>query len=352
MCTVEETRDALRMRKSRAAKKAEMAALEAHVRLLEEKLAQLKTSSPHTRRPFAKPPMSSQLMRVFRDNKELWAEVVRQGKVADLLVMWLDSCRPSSPLSPRPAWTESTLLADPATRRQGFQWLSERVYHTAKTASSPRRERPFTSTSAEHLVSFEMHTAERDDGVTVAAMENQLQMILFANYKTIAAILWAGLTQNNFDGVAVLPPSSIREKINDNMSYFCGSYDSTGLESCRIMAKFEDENRITITYVMVADDERLPIADNTFRTHGFGWTTLERVTDSITVLHNAVYHLTPLSATRIHASLADIAAIYGCPKYSLNTNAQVEQIGAAAEAYFVGGYQKAAQELRLRTQTR
>ncbi|KAF0695916.1 Aste57867_13291 [Aphanomyces stellatus] len=349
-----------RMREYRAAKKAQLSELDKELYFLKGKLAQLQ----QTTFPVASSIVTADRTRLLAhiaharaENANLRAEATRHGALADVMATWVASQRPIQALLPRSSWIESTLLADPVARRQGFQWLSDRVFHTAVAAAPTRPARPpalLTDPSLEHpLMSFDMHVCDDDNGpMTIAAFENQLHMLLFANFRHAADVTWAGYMHNDYNGVSVIPSSPLRERIHDHLGYFCGMYDSTGLQSCRIMAKYEADDRIVITFCMVAKDELLPIVHGTFRTHGFGWISFERVTDGITALHHGFYHLTPLTATQGRAALDDVASIYGLPREDQGATPEVclARLRATTEQHFSRGYLKIARELRQRSQ--
>ncbi|KAF0719813.1 Aste57867_780 [Aphanomyces stellatus] len=78
----------------------------------------------------------------------------------------------------------------------------------------------------------------------------------------------------------------------------------------KISSSFEDDTRVVITYVALAHDEALPMDTDVIRSPGYGWTSFERVTGTITLIRHNNVAATPVATTGQSATLAQIGQLY------------------------------------------
>ncbi|KAF0695918.1 Aste57867_13293 [Aphanomyces stellatus] len=382
---IDETRwaEAMRLRKYRKAKKTEVHQLKTELLQLEADLNRLNSKA---RQPTAEQTRSldvsqqllgGETLKAMKENQALRDQVERQRSLARLLMLWVASDRtptvdtvtaPSINLSVstahinvddfvrathaplyhqmRPLGTQLTLLANPVARREGFLWICQRVYHTA-TRAFPPQERP--GCNIDGAMRFQMHTCDDDDdGVSIAAMDLQIQAMFHANYKELANGLWRRLVQDTFMKSRVIVSSEVVEPVNPNILYTHGVYSGTGSTARRILSIFVEPTRIIITICLVAEDEQYPLADGELRTHGFGWIIFEQMTDCTTLVRYSLLHLAPIS-NHGKAPLERVGRMFGQPVDSIveNRNAHIERIGQVAEKWFLEAYQEATRALHL-----
>ncbi|KAF0705646.1 hypothetical protein AaE_014429 [Aphanomyces astaci] len=110
--------------------------------------------------------------------------LVRTDNISHLPPLGLLTVERSQGPTMRSSWMQSTLLANPAARQQGYRWLSDRVLHT-----SQRHPHPFGDAVADR-VSVVAHRGEDTDGATVAAIEGHYQFTAFGDFRHVSQRLW------------------------------------------------------------------------------------------------------------------------------------------------------------------
>ncbi|KAF0719812.1 Aste57867_779 [Aphanomyces stellatus] len=349
----------IRLRKYQDAKKVERAQLLAAVASLQEELACTKAAGPSQRRrkttrgnPYT---VAAQVL--LKYNQSLKDQVATQAKLVHVLSAWVASHNPSQGLATQPAWTESTLLADPVARRQGLEWLSQKVYHAATQAFPlhPCRD------AFQDAIAVRMHQDESD--VHIAAFEISVQYhTVFATLSHVARSMWTFMTGTSFATSKTVACDDV-ERAHDGLLYSYAKNDRAGTSIRRIMAMYEEDDRVVLTACKVAEDERFPLPPCEIRNHGFGWLVLfcgiyclfsmlteylfssvmmvlQRVTDSITLVRATDMQFAPLT---VHgkATLEDIGRLYGRPMPPdgiQHREAFIEQVGGVAEQVFIDGY--------------
>ncbi|KAF0697106.1 Aste57867_12183 [Aphanomyces stellatus] len=337
--------EALRFRQRRAAQKDQHKRLEEQLRTLQAEIEHLKKCPPPPKTRENPYHVAAQVL--FKYNQSLRDDVKRQTTLAKLLSSWVASQYPIPALPKRASWIESTLLAHPAARRQGFQWLSERVYHNA-VAAMPHH--PFGS-RVDDRWRFDLHTCNDDvEGMTLGCTESHAQHTFFANVSDVADAVWACQCQGNY--LRTYPCSNLSpgvlEQVQRHLVYFCVAFEGIGAHVRRIMSLFEDDHRMLITFALVAEDECFPIETNEMRSHGFGWISLERVAATITLMRYSLYLFAPVTAHGV-ASLEEIGQLYGLSSAgTCHREAYIERIRTMAEATFEQGNKRAVEYLAHR----
>ncbi|KAF0700605.1 Aste57867_8872 [Aphanomyces stellatus] len=305
-----------RMRKFRAIMRSEKEALKMQIRQLEDTLRHMHK------------PNSASVLR-HDDNSSmaaLHARVATQTNLIRLLQEWVTSQQPQPGLPGRSTWLQATLLADPTARRHGFHWLSEKVYHTALHALP---QHPFGS----HVVDamqLTIHKHEDDEIESIPALEVHMQFTVFGSLVQVAATIWHILMGSNTEVVEV---------VQNHLVYALTWTPSTGVSTRTLYCMFQSPDRIVLTYVMVAADECFPMALHELRSHGYGWTVLERVTNSITLVRSANMQFSPLTAHGTDATLPPTASMRD--KIGLR-EAYIQQIQgrmAQSQAYITQSFQ-------------
>ncbi|KAF0703303.1 Aste57867_7661 [Aphanomyces stellatus] len=92
------------------------------------------------------------------------------------------------------------------------------------------------------------------------------------------------------------------------------------------------------TYTFVPNDEQLPNSEWHLQQHGFGWSIIERVTNSITLVRYKKFIYTPVTTSGL-ASLDDIGQMFGLSaKENQSHELYVQQIRSAAHNDAVQAY--------------
>ncbi|CAK4354504.1 unnamed protein product [Aphanomyces euteiches] len=132
------------------------------------------------------------------------------------------------------------------TRKQGLQWLSERIYHEAC------------------LVLPETTLYRGKDGPTIAAMETIYQHTISTNFEIVARYYWENAT-----GDAAPVPWTLIDKVdNGRFMYLHHTNARVGTNALAIAGLFIEANRAVITNCFVAKDELLPLGEGLQRPHG------------------------------------------------------------------------------------
>ncbi|KAF0729405.1 hypothetical protein Ae201684_012906 [Aphanomyces euteiches] len=242
---------------------------------------------------------------------------------------------PQRDITHRPTWFESTLLAHPITRRQGIQWLSERVYHQARHTFPPSQD----VMGKEYLLPLkhpfqgqvEMVFSSDDEGVTIAALETRHRHTIPTDFRSTAALHWDKLIHVN-NTIA----KELIERVDDRFVYYHHRNRRIGTDILSIARCFPEDNRVVMTNCYVAKDELFPLGDGVLRPHGFSWTIYEAVSSGVTRVHNFALQYTPITAVGRVITLERIGRLFGLsPAGVHHRDAYIEQIRTAAEGAFV-----------------
>ncbi|CAK4715998.1 unnamed protein product, partial [Aphanomyces euteiches] len=194
-------------------------------------------------------------------------------------------------LSHQTTWIETTLLTHPITRRQGIEWLSERVYHQACRVlplNYPNRGR-----------------VDDDIGLDVLRSDD-------------------------------LDEDGLIDRVDDRFLYYYHTNHRLGTSTLTIAGLFQDKDKVVITNCFVAKDELFPLSENGLRPHGFNWTVYEAITPDLTLVHNLAVQYTPITAKGKLIPLEKIGQLFGRSAEGVQyRETYIEQIRNAAEASFV-----------------
>ncbi|CAK4935746.1 unnamed protein product [Aphanomyces euteiches] len=345
MPTHEEARriaETLRKRQYRTAQHSELVQLEAQARRLRAYLSQLKREIE-----------GRQLARSKDENVSLWTQVRQYHYLIQIFSQWVRvNEHPQKDLSHRPTWFESTLLAHPITRRQGIQWLSERVYHQARHTFPPSRDvmgkeyllplrHPFQG-QVEATLSFIAHLSDEidDEGVTIDALETRCRHTLPTDFRSAAATHWDEVVHANSTVTMKLI-----ERVDDRFAYCHHINHRIGTNILSIAALFQEDNRIVVTHCYVANDELFPLEDGVLRPHGFSWTIYEAMSSGLTLLHNFALQYTPITAKGRVIPLERIGRLFGLSPAGIHhREAYIQRIWSAAEASFIESHKMVARD--------
>ncbi|KAF0729404.1 hypothetical protein Ae201684_012905 [Aphanomyces euteiches] len=298
-------KETIRKRKYRAGKRRELIDLEAQARRLEAYLAKLQT-------------------------QHRWVYVNEH---------------PQKMLSNRPTWMESTLLAHPITRRQGIQWLSERIFHQA--CRTVPRDRSLRG-QGDKVYTLDVHVSDDidDEGVTIDALETRYERTEYMDGKRAADEHWERLLSTQ--------PTITKELIehmDDRFMYFHHINHRIGTHILTIAGMLQDDDRVVITSCFVAKDELFPHGENIMRLHGFAWTIFESLAPYITLVHNLSYHYTPTLSNGRVIPLEKIGQLFGRSSFgSKHREAYIELIRSTAEAAFIDSHNEIDRQMKARKQ--
>ncbi|KAF0715844.1 Aste57867_3143 [Aphanomyces stellatus] len=291
--------ECMRLRKYRADRKAVKQKLLQDVQRLEAELARLQLCSRKAKA--TKVPATA----LLDHNKSLRAHVDHQGRVARLLAAWVASHYLPERMPTRAGWIESTLVANPLTRRQGLQWLSDRVYHIAMQSVSRHPIGPSMADGVRAHVHLQDENSDDDDGLQIGGSEAHIQHTFFANVQDVANVIWS------WDQCNCAYGSEVTEVVDNTLVYYRGNTFS-GVSLRRVNRMYNEGHRVVFTQALVAEDECYAVADDELRIHGFVWNVIERVTDSVTRVRLSRYHAPPKTKHRL-ASVEEVAKLYMRP---------------------------------------
>ncbi|KAF0693157.1 Aste57867_15837 [Aphanomyces stellatus] len=332
-----------RQHKYRTAKKMEHQKLKSALRDLQEKIECLK-ATPRPQRQAAlrrhqqqQNPYTMATQVLLKYNQSLRDQVESKRKLAELLYTWVASHHPEpSLLTARTSFMQATLSSNPLVRRHGLQWLNEKVYHAALEAF-PRHP---LGQRVDDAIVFNMHTCEDACGPTVAATEAHTQYTFFAPPKLVASVIWGSWLQNQMVQTNVAWSTQVLEHVDEHLVYYRGVNYGTGASTLAVVGMFEGtDGRVVITYCSVTDDESFPMQDGETWTHGFGWTILENVAESVTLARHSFLTLAPVSTKGV-APLEDIGKLYLQDRHAQVTNrdAYVARLRHETESMYSKSY--------------
>ncbi|KAF0715845.1 Aste57867_3144 [Aphanomyces stellatus] len=302
--------ECMRLRKYRADRKNEKQKLLRDVQHLESELSRLQLRPRKAKAPITTEALATTML--AQNNKHLRSHVENQARVARLLAAWVASHTVPKGIPTRASWFESTLVADPLIRRQGLQWLSERVYHIALNSTSVH---PFGASMADSIRVQMLMQGDGIDGPNVGGSETHIQHTFFAPVQEVANVIWS------WDQCNSAYRSEVAEQVDHQLVYYRGN-SLSGANLRRVNRMFMDGNRVIITLALVAEDECCVMGDDELRIHGFAWTIVEPVTDSISLMRHSRFHGAPKTKHGV-ASVEAIAKLYMPSHESENTSHQV-----------------------------
>ncbi|KAF0695815.1 Aste57867_13412 [Aphanomyces stellatus] len=144
-----------------------------------------------------------------------------------------------------------------------------------------------------------------ENGPTICGSENHIQHTFFAPVQDVANVIWS------WDQCNSAYRSEVAEQVDPpyhQMVYYRGN-SLTGANLRRVMRMRMDGHRVIMTLALVAEDECFAIGDSELRIHGFAWTIVEPVTDSISLVRHSRYHAAPKTTHGV-ASVEAIAKLY------------------------------------------
>ncbi|ETV78047.1 hypothetical protein H257_08261 [Aphanomyces astaci] len=265
------------------------------------------------------------------------------------------------------SWIYSTLCADPAARQLGFQWLSDRLYHTSHSVIP---QHPLGGQGGDAM-QLTVHTNADENPVTIVAMEFHFQFhTVFASFANVVSAILAFSNQGGFV-VSDVIPCQVVEAVSDTLQYVYGANRRSGVTMRRVTNLFHnhDRTRAVQTYAKVADDECFPLQHGEIRTHGFGWfdldrscnsghwivrshtdcsgrTVAERVAGSITKVRGSVLHYAPITNEGV-VSLECMGSLFGINHHQFSRREDlIAQVRTQAQAMYEDAYQGWIRALR------
>ncbi|KAF0687798.1 Aste57867_20501 [Aphanomyces stellatus] len=211
-------------------------------------------------------------------NAHLRSDVHRLQCILRTLETWVVRSVPPVLADGQP-WLHSTLLADPISRKYGFRWLTDRVFHVGARLFSP---------TVDDGLRVDFQTDK--DTLDVLSVQVFGTHTLFGDFRVAANIIWDAIGTNvhaKLDMVVVADA--------DDMVYVREFNPEFGTSYCKLARRYDLPTRVVLAFVDVADDECFPLADHEVRPHGFTLVVLERVTPDITLRYQLSVHYSPLT---------------------------------------------------------
>ncbi|KAF0696687.1 Aste57867_12569 [Aphanomyces stellatus] len=214
--------------------------------------------------------ITSQQKALLKD-KALVEQVRRQRRLLQLLQTWVKaSIQPT--LRENSPWLHSTLLADRDARQVGYKWLTDRVFHSAVGAVA-------VDSSVDDGAWAGLITGE--DACDIHGIENTHQTTFFANYERVARVVWEDAT----DTTPRPDGGTLTVLAGDDRFRYQHIQSPSRRSTILMLARryHVTHQRVVFVYVYIRDDECFPLEPDHFRPHGFGWTSMERITDDVTL---------------------------------------------------------------------
>ncbi|KAF0716603.1 hypothetical protein AaE_011055 [Aphanomyces astaci] len=229
--------------------------------------------------------------------RKLRDQVHRQQELLLILHEWVGRSVGRSLRDSRP-WQHSTLLAHPESRQYGFQWLLDRVFHAANSTLS--------STFNGSIADFSTLQVHVDDNQDILGMESHHQVTLLAGLNDVTAC-YVNASREIMQS-SVCHVETVLEE--GELLYWRLYNTQLGTSMCRLTRSYHLASRVVCASIYVRDDECFPLQPNELRPHGFGWTVMDAVTDSITLCRTAVMQYAPVTTDGV-VTFERTAAMFG-----------------------------------------
>ncbi|KAF0692461.1 Aste57867_16452 [Aphanomyces stellatus] len=292
-----------RKRRYRAQKRCERDILQAEVDLLQEQLeTQLQDTSKHNlwrviaRRAF------QDRVNSMHENATLREQVRRHRHLLRMLRHWATAV-PDVPtgLGENNPWINSTLLADPTARQYGFQWLTDRVFHSTLAALS------FVGT-VDDVSRVDVHTDDSSGQMEIMGIESHFQRTYFADYKQVADINWDEMPLRSESN-----PNIVQTIVRAGcINYVHMYYKVTNQNVCVLVRRYNLPNRVVIVRTFLRDDECIPLQGPDMRPYGYGWAVFENIADGVTLYRSRLMQHAPVTRDGV-ITFDQTAAIFGVP---------------------------------------
>ncbi|KAF0692467.1 Aste57867_16458 [Aphanomyces stellatus] len=215
-----------------------------------------------------------------------------------------------------PTWLESTLLADPVARRQGVQWLTDRMFHSAAAHHA----------CDEHVDTVAELTVLADDDCVVLGKTTRRQATLLANFHDVGQAMWDMVTETTYSPASRVE-SMAPEGNGDSVTYKCIRDTELGTNMASLCRRYDLPHRVVLVHLFLRHDERFPMMEAEMRLHDFGWMVAEDIASDVTLVRSRMTQFMPETASRGPISLDQTAAMFGVdthPSASQVTLARIE----------------------------
>ncbi|KAF0692470.1 Aste57867_16461 [Aphanomyces stellatus] len=328
----------LRKQEYRAEKRRERKLLEAQIYYLED---QIKHNIPGPARavkealltPTSRGPRELARISLYErttaedERRRLQSLVQRRAKLARLLHAWVVQSV-ANPLGEKGAWCEGTLMADPAARQYGFEWLTDRVYHSAMRSQATDAA-DFDGNVADKCL-LHVHTGQN---LEVLAVENHCQLTLLVETAVATELLW---TDSNV--LKSIPGLELMDKnVHDRQIVFLRIHNTHyGVSCCKIIRRYDlPANQGTVfVYVYIRDDERYPLHESERRLHGYGWSIMHNIAPGVTLVRSSSLLYAPATAHGAMDSIPETAKMYGATAHATSNETTLARIEHNALAQF------------------
>ncbi|KAH9084458.1 hypothetical protein LEN26_020775 [Aphanomyces euteiches] len=247
--------------------------------------------------------------------------------------LWVHANEHPKDLSHQSTWMQSTLLAHPISRRQGIQWLSERVFHQACQVI------PHNQVYEGHIyekLTLDVHLSDDidDEGTSISALEARFKYTVSSDFEIVAREHW-----DRFLGSNGPISRELIERVDDRFLCYYVRNPLINTNLLSVAGLFKQQDRIVITHCFLARDELFSPEDDVLLSHGFSWTVFEATRPDITLVHNLCIYGTPMTQDGRMISLETIGRIFGRPAFGIqHRDAYIELVRASAEKAFQRAY--------------
>ncbi|KAF0696316.1 Aste57867_12913 [Aphanomyces stellatus] len=309
-----------RKREYRALKRKQAKHLRHEILFLEDHLQQLL----HAKVATQKHSVHNQWNNVsLTQNRSLRAHVRYHDAIVLVLQAWVASSLQRS-IDGTTTWLDSTLLADPVARQYGYQWLTDRVFHTAEMDGHQ------SSTVDDAM---DLRVVVDDDDVDSVGIYATFQCTLFAPLDQIAAFFW----QNQSSMLDRRFPDHLTHtrSCNDDLLVYAHTYaGQSNTNMCTLARRYNLPGRVILVNVFVRDDECVPLSGQDIRPHGIGYRILQQIADDVTLMRCGVQQCTPVTVDG-RIPFERTAARFGVPP-STPRQVALAQIEAKGLEFFSG----------------
>ncbi|KAF0692472.1 Aste57867_16463 [Aphanomyces stellatus] len=268
------------------------------------------------------------------ENHKLRDHVRRHGTLLRALHQWVSVLQPPIALPDNinhMPWLQTTLLADPVARHVGYEWLTDRVYHSIARTGGAVDGGGFLATSSIDDVA-QVDVVLDDAKWDILGLFSRQQRTVLAPFQVAADSLWADQGRQLHAKCLVSVTQAV--ELDGCLDYTRTHNRHLGTSFCTLARRYNLHDRVVMVYVFLREDECVPLQGGEIRPHGFGFNVFHHITDHVTLLRSSMHHFTPV--TPDGPLLFDqTAALFGIDAASSdNRNTTIVRIEQEATRHF------------------
>ncbi|KAF0692471.1 Aste57867_16462 [Aphanomyces stellatus] len=264
------------------------------------------------------------------EQRKLQSVVQRQTKLVQLLHAWVSQSL-AHPLGDGTCWRLSTLMADPVARQYGYEWLTDRVFHSAMRTQAT--DAVVIGQDVADRCCLRVHT---DDACEILGLESRSQHTLLAESTDVVDSLW---TESHM--LVSIPGLKLKvTAVRDHSLVYVRLHNTRlGTSCCKLIRRYDlpaSQGAVFVT-VYIRDDESFPLEATERRPHGYGWAIVHNIAPGVALVRTSALQYAPVTTQGSVVSINETAAMFGAIAHATSRETTLARIENNALDAFAAG---------------